>query len=326
MWGNSLGWLISAAIALATAGLLAFLAFGGGAVSSPTTFSSDERNLAVVELPVAPASLVATSEDHCDAGPLYREAMGVVGADMFTYREFARAGKLAGGEKVRAGVDPVVRATNCGGMRLFSDRPEDVVNYANQKPAMEELTLLGQACADRLGLLNDKAGNSAEAKKYYEAAFALGAKLYRERVCWAECELGLSLMGRTASALAALAEKSGDAERAKRFRAFDEGRIKYVNERINPMLRVVRSIDPKVVAEHAGDLFVIADSSPERMWRVEAILALGRLRYFAGASGRSVNQRAAMVRLRELQNDPDAVIRAAAKAAVALTAEEYRLQ
>src|SRR5205823_2056467 len=122
-----------------------------------------------------------------------------------------------------------------------------------------------------------------------------------------ECEAGLSLMGKSAVLLASLAEQSGDAARASQLRDFDAARIQYVKERIHPMLRVVRSIDPHVVGAHAGDLFVLARNSRERMWRVEAILALGRLRYFAGENGRAANQRAAVIVLRELSNDADPV-------------------
>src|SRR5439155_21982526 len=110
-----------------------------------------------------------------------------------------------------------------------------VHSYGREKYAVNSLYILGQVCADSLVLLNHKAGNAAEAKKHFEAAFALGAKLYRERVCWVECDAGLSLMGRTAPALAKLAEAGGDAEAAKRWRDFDAARISYTEKRINPM-------------------------------------------------------------------------------------------
>ena len=104
-------------------------------------------------------------------------------------------------------------------------------------------------------------------------------------------------------------------------------RLAYIQENIDPVLHIVRSIDAKVVGEHTGDLFELAKRSRERMWRVEAILALGRVRFFAGEGGTAANQRNAMRILRDLaENDPDPIIRTAATAARDLTVEQYRVQ
>jgi hypothetical protein len=61
---------------------------------------------------------------------------------------------------------------------------------------------------------------------------------------------------------------------------------------------------------------------------VEAILALGRMRYDIGggdgSNGRVADQRGAMRALRRYAEDPDPVIRTAAVAARDLTIEDYR--
>ena len=61
------------------------------------------------------------------------------------------------------------------------------------------------------------------------------------------------------------------------------------------------------------------------MYRVEAIFAMGRMRFFAGANGRVGNQRGAMQELRRLAESSDPVIRRAASEARDLTIEEYRM-
>jgi hypothetical protein len=108
---------------------------------------------------------------------------------------------------------------------------------------------------------------------------------------------------------------------------FDQQRQQLVKEQVDPVLRVVRSIDPKVVGTHAGDVFELAKRSKERMWRAEAILALGRLRFFAGDGATASDQREATRLVTELaESDPDPIIRAAAIAARDLTAAKHRMQ
>ena len=138
---------------------------------------------------------------------------------------------------------------------------------------------------DRLALLSQRAGATAEAKGYAEAAFAFGMDLCDERLCYAELEAGLELLGKSTAVLISQAESSGQSDRAAAPKSFDQQRQQFVKEQVEPVLRVVRSIDPKTVGTHAGDVFELAKHSKERTWRVEAILALGRLRFFAGAGG-----------------------------------------
>jgi hypothetical protein len=73
-----------------------------------------------------------------------------------------------------------------------------------------------------------------------------------------------------------------------------------------------------------GDVFYLAQHAQERMWRVEAILALGRMKYFVGEGGRRGDQRGATRHLKQHALDKDPVIRAAAKAALELTREQMR--
>src|SRR5208282_1768031 len=73
MWGNRLGWGVSAAIALLA------IAFGAWLhaqleVTAPTELSLDPANLAVLSPPAAPWEIVQQDQPG-DAGPLYRSAL-----------------------------------------------------------------------------------------------------------------------------------------------------------------------------------------------------------------------------------------------------------
>jgi hypothetical protein len=65
---------------------------------------------------------------------------------------------------------------------------------------------------------------------------------------------------------------------------FEQRRQLFVKEQVEPTLTFVRSIDARVVGTRTGDIFELARRSKERMWRVEAVMALGRVRYFVGTS------------------------------------------
>jgi hypothetical protein len=106
------------------------------------------------------------------------------------------------------------------------------------------------------------------------------------------------------------------------FTDFRAAYLQYHRLHVQPMQRVIGSIDPGVIARHTGDVFYIAEHAADRMWRVEAILKLGRLRFYAA---RIADQQAAERLLRRLSKDADPVIRAAAESARSLTIEGYRM-
>ena len=159
----------------------------------------------------------------------------------------------------------------------------------------------------------------------FEAEFALGAKLCEERLTVEEFTRGLELLAESSAGLTRLLQKSGDTTRAAEFNAFSEARTRFYNDRILPVLKILQSIDANVIGEHAGDIFFMARKSGERMYRVEAIFALGRLKYFAGQDGKIGNQRGAMQELKRLTQNAGPVIRRAATEARDLPIEQYRM-
>jgi hypothetical protein len=324
MWGNSLGWSISAVIVLLVGGWV-YLIERGSSLTPTTAFSANPANFQPLQVPQIASTVLPQS--GADAGPMYRSAIEMYLQDRATYSNFAALGTLDSplAKKLPA-MEPLVEASHYASMNLFTAKPSEIINFSLNKPSLEALETLGKVCVDRLALLHQRAGNKEEALKYYRAGFVLGLHLCNERVCYAEMALGLQLLGKTSPALAKLSDETGNHVAAAAYRDFDAQRIAFAQS-LDPTLRIVQALDAKTVGAHTGDLFELARRSKERMWRVEALLALGRVRYFAGAGGTAGNQRAAMELLRELaEDDEDYVVRTAAGAARNLTVEEHRMQ
>ena len=310
MWGNALGWFISLLIVVATATGLVFFQRHLADLTPTTDLVGDPMMLAPLALPVSPESVVAP-RDACDAGPIYRQAIERVLADRDAYERFAADGRGSEEAKGLAAIELLVSARPCSRMSLFSTAPSEVVSYGN-KPELQALRAAG-LCAVRLGLLLTRENKPDEALNYHEAAFALGARLYEERLVMDELLVGLELMSGAARAMG---------ERNPQAQSFLSGYQEYDRARLQPLRRAIGSIDPGVIATHSGDVFHIARHAKERLWRVEAILKLGRMRFNAA---RLADQQAATRALEELSDDADPVIRAAANAARSLTIQQYRM-
>jgi len=320
MWGNSLGWSLSMIIVALFVATI-YLVDHASSATPPTAFSSDENNFAAIEFPKTPAELSPMS----GGADRYAKAIALVEAMPSLYENFAKLGTLNSehANQLEA-VDLIVKASPD---ELFKSAPGKIITYAHAKPDLDALRLLGQITIDRLGLLNAKANKPDVARSYYEAGFRLGYALAHERLIYDEYQLGQELLSKSSAALAKLAESQAKAEEAAQWRAFDQARVAENKKHVEGVLRVVRSIDANTVGPRAGDVFELATRSKERMWRVEAILALGRMRYFAGAGGTSANQRRATQVLRDLaENDADPIVKLTASLARDLTVEEYRMQ
>ncbi len=328
MWGNSLGWSLSMLVVALAAGWMYLISSGTNATPA-TTFSRDPRHFMALTLPEPPpAAKLPPPTDDRDAGELYRQAIKRFEADRITYEDFAARGTLAPSAAAKLdAIDLLVQATPCAKMNLFAAHPQQIVNYDHDKPPLEALRMLGKVCVDRLGLLKQRAGDNDGASKLFHAGFALGEKLARERITAEELRIGLELMSKSAAAMAGAAGRAGENDRAASLKEFTSELAAFTREQVDPIARVTHTIDPRIVGEQTGDVFELARRSQERMWRVEAILQLGRVRYLAGQGGTSGNQRAATAFTTKVAaEDPDPVVRCAASAARDLTAGQHRMQ
>ena len=316
MLGNRLGWTISA--------LLVMVVFQPLYTASRPPLPSGPSGvfpnlLSRVALPADPrAAVPGMMEENCDAGDLYRRAIEEHDANPRAYEKYFKSPRTAQAEKPKA-VELLTQATRCSNARLFSQTPSELLNYKADTPAVETIERLGRI-ANQVGLLHRLDKKPQEARRYFEAMFVLGYHLYAERVAWSEFTAGVNLMADAARGLARLETDAGNPDRAASLEHFaqviDEYKLKQFE-----LYKVVSTIDTGMVGRHGGDILALARRSPERMWRGEAILAVGRMKYNTPRRG---DQIAAARELQQWTSDPDPAVRAAASAAAALTLGQYK--
>ena len=313
MFGNLTGWILSALIAIAGGS-------GLWALSQPPRVSQPSglipNLLGTVALPTDPKTVAPLPMNgDCDAGEKYRAAIDEFLANRRQYDAWFEKANTAQAAKPRA-VELLVEAADCGRMNLFRRAPAEVVTYDPEPQVLDAVERLGQMATQR-GMLLRKT-QPDEAKRYFAAAFALGYHLYNERIAWREFTTGVNLM---VGASKYLAELEPDPGRARAITLFAEAADKYKLEQLK-LYGIINTTDSATLARHGGDVFALARSSPDPLWRTTAILAVGRMKYNTPNRG---DQLAAPRELQSWTNDNDPAVRAAATAASNLTIEQYRM-
>lgn len=323
MWGNRLGWIISIVIVVATAAGLVWVDAYGRRESHADAFGLDPGNTARLELP-DPTLVVPSMTDETDACTLYRLAIDRTLASRAKLEQFVRVGTGGDVDSIRVAIDPLLSGASARRATIFTSTPRELINYDNVHPGLAALELAGKA-ALRAALVTRKTRTS-DARRMLEATFALGHRLFEERLTYAELDLGLRLMAESAAALRQLVQEDelDPAARVAQIVGFDQPRLELARQRVLPVAARIRTLDGRVVADNAGNVMHWAKHAGDRVWRVESILATGRLRFFVGSDGKPGDSAAATRTLEELSDDPDPVIRAAVEAARTLTHEQFR--
>jgi hypothetical protein len=321
MWGNFPGWIISVLL-LGAAGFGFYKLAVPPDEAQPAHLIPDDllRNLA---LPGEADTIIAPGKRDIDAGSLYFRAIVQFKANPKPYDDAIHAspGELPALQFLR-------EAADCRRMVLFETHPHQVVNYDSEQPELAALLKIADA-ADTIGLGALLDGKADVASQDFGDVFALGRHLFQERVTWREMSAGLGMMSDAAQNLAKLADHANDGARANVLRHLQEELNKYrshLQETVaSPLMNPVESYASK----YSGDIFAIArDTSVERVWRVHAILHLGRYHWNV-ADGHRGDQVWARRVLRTLENSMDSsngdpVIRTAIEAAENLTVEQQR--
>ena len=333
MWGNRQGWVISAIIALVMGYMLWTLSRVGD-VSPP---SGEFKNLtARIELPVKPEQVVTVMTDDRDAGDLYWKAIEQYQVNPDLYKNFLAPRKRKPGEQPFSIVDNVnavpavqllVDATTANRATIFMRKPETLINYRYPYPELDALHTLGQI-AGQIGFSHANRGNEQGAKKYLHAQFSLGDKLFDERVSQTELLYGVMHLRGATAGLIRLAERQNEEARKAELEQFDAATKDYYESQIDKLAKKVVSIGRQDIHRYAGDVFVLARSSPERMWRVEALLKTGRYKYNAGRYWDQVWARRYLsepqrVGEKDPTQDPDPAVKLAATIARDLTPDGY---
>jgi hypothetical protein len=212
MWGNALGWKISAAIVVAVLAFL-FLLSRTDTISSPTAFSTGSVMEPLPPLPGMADVLPMT--DDGDAADAYAKAIASYQKNRRAYEAFADTTKTTPDKlaPLKEGLDALRAGTRMSRLTLFTSKPESVITYDSSVGDAGALKAVGQAAA-RLGFLL-KDDQPKEALAWLEAAFGCGAKMYNERVTYGECFSGLELMS---SSVDYIAKVSDTARRSSRSR------------------------------------------------------------------------------------------------------------
>ena len=324
MWGNRLGWIISSGMIVLTAVILLMLT-RMDTISSPSNFGRNASNFGPLP-PIGDVSAVMTFDQPGDAGPLYKRAISAHASNERLFRNFleARTPKLekATLNSMAGAFDALKSASKMQSMTLFAAEPAEVINYDSTKGPLPRLKTVGEAAI--LAALHLRTEDPQEANALAEAVFSLGYKLFNERVTWQECWAGVELMSKAAAEMSRVAEKAKNTERVAQIATFTASKNAFV-EATTPTVRALTTPDAKVMGQYVGDIFVIAESSPERMWRVEAIRKLGVIRYARIAGKRKGDQLGALRAAKKYAEDPDKVIATAGKVASELTLAEFNL-
>jgi hypothetical protein len=323
MWGNTKGWIISAILVIAFTTTVCALQMTGTTPSGMTpAFAARVASLEPIRLPTSPDSMVRMSDD-CNAADAYREAIRQYEANPSLYETFRtdRSDQYAACEQL-------VLGTHCRDMTLWTKNPEALVNWDREKEPLVALQKVGHVTALR-ALAALKSNDLSAATAYGEAAFALGAKLAGERIVYDEFEAGLGLMGEAAPVLRDIAKARHDSQREGQIDAFDKARQGFMRPDgpIYDLHVITANIDGNVSGARAGDVFYLAQHSPERLWRVEACFQLARIHRNVGDNGRASDQRYAQMLLRRIADtDTDPIVKLAATKARDVTDAEYNRQ
>jgi len=325
MWGNQRGWILAAIIGLGMGALLCFAVIPPG-ITRPTGTLTLAMKPAVFA--TDPNTIVPPPTGDTDAGPIYLKAGNEWSDHQMVYEEMTR-NITDTSKNVPDAVKDILSAADCGRMTLFTNDLDDVINYHDRRPALEGLYNAGDLL-NSLALLHttDHYKNPKRATQYALAEFNLGRHLYEERIVFAEWMDGLNLM---ANAALVLSKTEPDKNKADADKDFGFAINDFLKGPVQKLWQIISGIDDQETATYAGDIFQIARESPERMWRVEATLKLGRFRYNAATKGDQIGARHAvreMAAAPTLSSDPltQTTVHAAALAAANLTIEDYRNQ
>jgi hypothetical protein len=319
MWGNSLGWGISVVIVTATIAALVWVSRTLNTISGPTDFSAQSGAAEAITTPAAPTGALPDDSAEVDSVSLYRQAIDLYGQNKTLFNEFAQRPNRNDLATVAPAVDLLRKAAGKNSLGIFSATPRDAVSYDIDTP-LKALRVVGD-CASAAGLLAKTASDKDTATGDLQAAFSLGQRMADERLCYAELGDGLGLMGGAAIEMGEMATDAGDQTRADALNQFAVALSDYANHKLLPIQSVLSSIDQGVVERNVGDFFWLARNSKERMWRVESIMALGRIKYDAGRPGD--NRGAVRVLADIATNASDPVIKTAASEARDLTLEQF---
>ena len=326
MWGNKEGWIVSVLIV----GLMSWWIWDRSKVADIAAPSGQFKNLREpIALPMKPEEALPTvMTAERDAGDLYRKAIAVYLADPEPYDKSTPkyVDRLDQLEAVRL----LVEAASAKDATIFAAKPETLVNYDYPWPELDALMKLGTV-SNSIAFSFQASGNEEGAKKYAHATFSLGAKLFNERLTHGELDAGIKLMQTSGDTLKALAKRTGNKAEQDRWQQFSDLTRGYYESKVLKLIRKVMSGGEIDVRTHSGDVFELVMHNPDRMWRVEGLLKLGRYKYEKGGSywdqvwAHRLLEEPHRLGQPDLTKDKDPAVARAATIARDLTVEQFHM-
>jgi hypothetical protein len=324
MFGNLLGWIISAIIAA----MAVYLGYELLELAKPTAATgwvqTTVKPLDLTEVARAAFEPMDSLKDN--AGDLYRQAIADYERNKIGYENAEKSQDLneANVGSLR-GLDLLVSAAHSSSMDLFKSKPDEIVGFNTNVPALDDLEDIAKT-AEHLLVLAKVDQNYDLARKYANAVGALGYHLYKERIALVELDKAEELMGDGSAALKSIAQAEHADDKVSAQDQFQTARTEEYTHKIKPVTDVLASQGQAGIGIHAGDMYQLAgDPQIDLVWRVEAIRRIGRLRFNAE---NSADQLKAPKFLAALADDAsqDAVIRAAAIKARDMTSYDNQSQ
>lgn len=325
MFGNLQGWIIAGIVFVAIL-LGVWQATGINEVTAPTKFSRDAKMISPLALEVSPTTIVPMDTPG-DATADYRRAIADIRQNAAKYDSAIKSADAPGAKLKTLSDLPAVKAALAAapmnaGTPLGSNLDENVGYTSFEAKDLAALVTLGK-CLETAGLFAQEK-DPKQGRKYFEAQFSMGAKMFNERISYWEAFNGLGQMRTAADGLKMIAKKEKDDAEIQKLEAFSAAGGDLIKERLEPMWKVISSVKKETINTHAGDIFVFTDPAvqKEKMWRIESILKLGRHKFNVG---RKADQTIVPFRLADLKNDPDPAVKVAVAKADALTSFEHHM-
>lgn len=360
MFGNLIGWLISAGITVLTAAGLFFMqrqvehyATTAG-VNGPVGLRAAELK---VQPPTDPRSLATWMTDDADSSELWRQAISDFAEG--GHREFLRGfkGDLESPTEsgtynanlnayVKPKLELMLKARTMKRGSIFGGSYEQAITFEAQREpltgAVRHLREAAEARAQHFLIQKGKAKEAGDAegekrfarlaREMYQAIFTMGVIAWEERVVHEELLMAKDCL-LAAYFMPMVAEEGQD---LSNYRDFSKQLTEYYVKQVYPVWLYVgahRPIPnyqlktPIWTGEYlsfntwTADAIVVANKAGDPMWKVEATLALGRSR-FAGLTDGELF--AANQELNKLVNATDPRLKLAARRALDLTEPDYR--
>ncbi len=324
MFGNTLGWIISA-VMTAVAAFGTYLLVVAGVPTPPTGLV--ETALKPLTLATAAESVIPQATDSkAEAGALYREAIADYESHPEAYDSLQHNSNYASAKAEAAslkGLDKLLQASTARCIGIFTGEPKRIINFDANPADLDAIDGLSKT-AGMITALAKLEKDYRTARDYGNAVLVLGVRLYQERLAYLELAKGETLIGLGTDILSGVA----DAEHSSGagILAFKQQYRDDSEQVIQKMAKVLFDISDAGISAHAGDMFAMAtDPKVDRVWRVEAIHRLGRLQKNAG--NRADQIKAARV-LAELSADPkeDSIIHLIADQSLNMSEGDYQSQ